>query len=68
MTKELTVQVTGMTCAACATRIEKVLNRMDGVKSANVNLAIEKAAVQYDETVLKPLEIEKKYRLLVMML
>ncbi|MEK3765576.1 heavy metal translocating P-type ATPase [Solibacillus sp. FSL K6-4121] len=64
MTKELTVQVTGMTCAACATRIEKVLNRMDGVKSANVNLAIEKAAVQYDETVLKPLEIEKKIQAL----
>ena len=36
----------GMTCAACATRIEKVLNRLPGV-SANVNFAIEKARVRY---------------------
>lgn len=39
--------VAGMTCAACATRIEKVLNRMDGV-SASVNLAAEKAHVRLD--------------------
>ena len=36
-------QITGMTCAACATRIEKGLNKMDGVEEANVNLALEKA-------------------------
>jgi P-type Cu+ transporter len=36
----------GMTCAACATRIEKVLNRLPGV-SANVNFAVEKARVRY---------------------
>ena len=36
--------VSGMTCAACATRIEKVLNRLPGV-SATVNLAAEKARV-----------------------
>lgn len=39
--KHVTLGVTGMTCAACATRIEKVLNKMDGV-DANVNLAMEK--------------------------
>jgi len=37
-----------MTCAACSTRIEKVLNKMEGVK-ANVNLALESAQVTYDE-------------------
>ncbi|MGC1818918.1 MAG: heavy metal translocating P-type ATPase, partial [Casimicrobiaceae bacterium] len=37
----------GMTCAACATRIEKVLNRIDGVDAA-VNFATESATVRYD--------------------
>jgi P-type Cu+ transporter len=37
----------GMTCAACATRIEKKLNRLDGVEAA-VNFATEEAAVRYD--------------------
>jgi Cu+-exporting ATPase len=39
--------LTGMTCAACAARIEKKLNRLDGV-SATVNYATEKAAVTFD--------------------
>jgi P-type Cu+ transporter len=37
----------GMTCAACATRIERKLNKLEGVKAA-VNYATEEAAVQYD--------------------
>mgnify|MGYP001770254341 FL=1 len=45
--KLVTLKVTGMTCAACSNRIEKVLNKMDGVE-ANVNLAMEKATVKYD--------------------
>ena len=36
----------GMTCAACATRIEKVLNRLDGVE-ASVNFATEKASIRF---------------------
>lgn len=40
--------VTGMTCAACSSRIEKVLNRMDGV-DAKVNLATEVATVNLDQ-------------------
>ncbi|MEC0301913.1 heavy metal translocating P-type ATPase [Terribacillus saccharophilus] len=45
--KQVTVPITGMTCAACATCIEKVLNKMDTVE-ANVNLATEKAAISFD--------------------
>ncbi|WP_047986557.1 heavy metal translocating P-type ATPase [Ornithinibacillus californiensis] len=45
--KQVTVGVTGMTCAACSNRIEKVLNKMDGVE-AQVNLTTEKASVHYD--------------------
>src|SRR5437868_5611028 len=41
------LDVEGMTCAACAARIEKNLNKLDGVE-ASVNLATEKAAVRFD--------------------
>ena len=44
----LVLAVTGMTCAACAARIEKKLNRLDGV-SATVNYATSKATVHVDE-------------------
>ncbi|RSL29187.1 copper-translocating P-type ATPase [Salibacterium salarium] len=42
------LDVLGMTCAACSTRIEKVLNKQEGVQSANVNLTTETAAVEYN--------------------
>jgi P-type Cu+ transporter len=42
------LDVFGMTCAACSTRIEKVLNRMDGIKNATVNLATESAAIEFN--------------------
>ena len=41
------IAITGMTCASCAARIEKRLNRLDGV-SASVNYATEKAEVVHD--------------------
>ncbi len=44
---EVTLDVGGMTCASCAARIEKRLNRLDGV-AATVNFATETAAVTYD--------------------
>lgn len=59
-TKETSFQVTGMTCAACSSRIEKVLNKMDGVVNANVNLALETATVTYNPAVLTIGEIENK--------
>lgn len=49
--KEVNLQITGMTCAACASRIEKGLNKIDGVSSANVNLALEKAIIAYNPSV-----------------
>ena len=45
---ELDVAVEGMTCGSCAARVEKVLNRHDGVRSASVNFATGKARVAYD--------------------
>src|SRR5699024_1191854 len=46
-TNHTTLGVTGMTCAACSNRVEKVLNKMDGVK-AQVNVTTEKASIDYD--------------------
>ncbi|MEU5536364.1 heavy metal translocating P-type ATPase [Streptomyces sp. NPDC020362] len=47
---EVELLIGGMTCASCAARVEKKLNRMDGV-SATVNYATEKARVSYAEGV-----------------
>ena len=44
---ELDLDVTGMTCASCANRVEKRLNRLDGV-DATVNFALHRARVAYD--------------------
>lgn len=58
--KEISLQVTGMTCAACATRIEKGLNKLDGVEEANVNLALEKSIIKYNPEKLGEQDFEKK--------
>ncbi|QTH45028.1 copper-translocating P-type ATPase [Cohnella sp. LGH] len=47
-TKQTSWQIAGMTCAACANRIEKGLGKLDGVSAANVNFALEQASVTYD--------------------
>lgn len=47
-TEQTTLPISGMTCAACANRIEKGLGKLEGVSSANVNFAMEKASVSYD--------------------
>ena len=46
--KKIELAITGMTCAACAARIEKGLSKLTGVESANVNLATERATISYD--------------------
>ncbi|MFJ7829427.1 heavy metal translocating P-type ATPase [Peribacillus sp. NPDC097284] len=58
--KESSLQITGMTCAACANRIEKGLNKMDGVEQASVNLALEKSTITYDPSKLSEEDFEKK--------
>lgn len=51
------LDITGMTCAACSNRIEKVLNKTDGVKSAAVNLTTENAMIEYNPEVIGEREI-----------
>ena len=42
------IPIEGMTCASCSARIEKVVGRLDGVRTVSVNLATEKASILYE--------------------
>jgi Cu+-exporting ATPase len=50
--KNVTMPVTGMTCANCAATIERNVRKLPGVNVANVNLASEKLTVAYDPALL----------------
>nr|WP_253203073.1 heavy metal translocating P-type ATPase [Priestia aryabhattai] len=52
--------ITGMTCAACSTRIEKGLNKLEGVTKASVNLALETASVEYSPSQIAPQDITRR--------
>lgn len=58
--KEINIPITGMTCAACSNRIERSLNKMEGVEEATVNLALEKATISYNPEVINVKDFEKK--------
>jgi P-type Cu+ transporter len=49
--ERIDLPVTGMTCAACAARVERSLNKSEGVEEASVNLASERAMVRFDPAV-----------------
>ena len=48
--KETNLKIEGMHCAGCSTRLEKVLNNLEGVETAKVSLEEKKATIKYDET------------------
>jgi P-type Cu+ transporter len=52
--KQLDIDIEGMTCASCSSRVERAIGKLDGVVEAPVNLATERASVTYDESVLSP--------------
>ncbi len=54
MDKKQSIKISGMSCAACAARIEKSLNKLEGVKLANVNFAMEKATIEFDDEQIVP--------------
>jgi Cu+-exporting ATPase len=56
MSAHVELPITGMTCASCANRIERKLNKLDGV-TATVNYATEKAAVDYDDGAVEPAQL-----------
>lgn len=53
----ITLDISGMSCAACSAAIDRVLNAQEGIKSANVNLTTEKATVEFDSTKIQPAAI-----------
>ncbi|MFD2673284.1 heavy metal translocating P-type ATPase [Marinicrinis sediminis] len=60
--KQMQMQIKGMTCAACANRIEKGLSRLEGVQQAHVNFAMEKASVAYEPSRVDGQQIEDKIK------
>ncbi len=58
--KQVTLNISGMTCAACANRIEKGLSKMEGVSSANVNFALERATVDFEPAKVDLTDLEEK--------
>lgn len=55
-----TLKINGMTCAACSSRIEKVISRQEGIHKVSVNLATEKMTVEYDRGVITLADIIHK--------
>jgi Cu+-exporting ATPase len=58
--KEVTLPITGMTCANCALTIERALGKLDGVEGAAVNLAMERAIVRFDPDLLSEKDIVER--------
>lgn len=58
--KETTLQISGMTCAACANRIEKGLKKIEGVQDANVNFALERSTIIYNPSKTTTQDFEQK--------
>jgi Cu+-exporting ATPase len=57
--KKISIDVLGMTCAACSARIEKSLGKQEGVESAVVNLLSNKANIEFDPNKIKPKDLIK---------
>jgi len=53
------IQINGMTCAACARRVEKAIQKLEGVESVSVNFATEKATVSYNTKTIHIRAIQK---------
>ncbi|QNF30169.1 heavy metal translocating P-type ATPase [Metabacillus elymi] len=58
--EKVELNIIGMTCAACATRIEKGLNKIEGVTKASVNLALENATIEYNPSQTGPNDMMKQ--------
>lgn len=48
----ITLDVSGMTCAACSSRIERILNKKEGIQRASVNLTTEKVSVHFEPSII----------------
>lgn len=57
--KEITIPIQGMTCAACASRVERVVSKLEGVSKASVNFATEKLVTKYDPDTVRLSQIKQ---------
>lgn len=57
--KKVLLKIDGMTCSACSSGLEKYLNKQDGVKNAIVNLVMNNASIEYDDSKLSLAQVEK---------
>lgn len=48
--KEIKLKIEGMHCAGCSTRLERVLNNLEGVEEAKVSLEEKQTTIKFDET------------------
>lgn len=55
--KTTEIPITGMTCSACSNRVERGLSKLEGVSKASVNFANEKAHVEFDDSKIKPADL-----------
>ena len=57
--KHLIFPIKGMSCASCASRIEKKVTDLDGIKQAGVNFGAEQALIEYDPDKVSPVEVRE---------
>ena len=57
--KKVLLKIDGMTCSACSSGLEKYLNRQEGIKTASVNLIMNNASIEYDDTKINLEQVEK---------
>ncbi len=58
MTKKISMKIEGMSCSSCANRLEKAINKLEGIEQGNVNFATEMLTVVYDEAKTSPMAVE----------
>ena len=56
--KKVSMKIEGMSCSACANRIERIVNKLDGVEKGAVNFAAETLALEYDESAVELGQVE----------
>ncbi len=57
--KKVLLKIDGMTCSACSSGLEKFLNKQDGIENASVNLIMNNASIEYDDSKLTLEQVEK---------
>ena len=62
VTEKVVIPVTGMTCAACQSRVQRTLNKVPGVSDAAVNLMMGNATVSYDPAAIRPAALVEHIR------